>query len=179
MKLNNEQLKKIIIGFVLSITVVVLLMAFVFSPSLKKSHENRLRIRKEQDKVRNAELDVKSLPEIKLNLQKFEEQIAQYKLNMPQATPDWLLGKLNSIAGETGVNFDKMEHRGSISRIGDYSLQELYIELRTDYHTLGKFINKIENSSPFLKIVDLSIAKNKDDVSNHLVKLMVGAYVSE
>lgn len=179
MKQNKEQLEKIILGVIGGIIVIIVLMNFVFGPNVRRIRELRAMIREEKDKVVNAERDVSEFPRIKLNLKRLEGQVKQYQQDMPEATPDWLLERLNRLASETGIDFDKIEPKGYIAKLGPYQLQGLYIELRTDYHRLGGFINKLENLSPFIKVLDLNIAGNKDDIKRHIVKLTVGAYVSE
>lgn len=179
MKLNKEQLEKIIFGIIICIIIIIVLVTLVFAPSLKSIKELRIKIVEEKNKVVKAEKEVSNLSSAKSNLNKLKEQVKQYSLNMPEATPDWLLERLNSIAGETAINFDKIEPKGNILQIDSYWMQGLYLELKTDYHRLGAFINKLENLSPFIKILDLSITGNKDDVNKHIVKLTVGAYVYE
>lgn len=179
MKLNKEQTEKIIFGAIICIIIIIVLITLVFAPSLRSIKELRVKILDEKEKVAKAEKEILNLSGSKLNLKKMEEQVKQYSLNMPEATPDWLLERLNSIAGETDINFDKIEPKGDIAQVDSYLLQGLYLELKTDYHRLGAFINKLENLSPFIKILDLSITGNKDDVNRHIVKLTVGVYVSE
>lgn len=179
MNLSKEQLEKIILGSVLSLIIVIVLITLVFAPTFKRIRENRVKIAEEKKKVQKAEDEISNISGLKSNLNKMKEQLVQYYKNMPEATPDWLLGRLNSIADETGINFDKIEPKGRIEQVDSYDLQGLYLELKTDYHRLGIFINKLENLSPFIKILDLSITGNKSDVNKHIVKLTVGAYVSK
>lgn len=177
MKLPKEHLEKIILGVIGGIIVVVLLVAFFFAPNLRRIGQLWDRIREKREEVLRAEKEVLGLARIRLNLLKLNEKIKKYQTNMPQDRPDWLLEILNRLAGEVGVDFDKIEPKGYIIQVGSYWLEGLYIELRTSYHTLGMFINKLENTSPFIKVLDINIAGNKDDVKRHMVKLSVGAYV--
>lgn len=179
MKIPKEQLEKIILWGVVCIIVMVVLTTLVFSPNLKRSSQLRINTREERKKVLKAEQEVVELPKIKLNLKRLKGEIKQYEQNMPLATPDWLLGKLNHLAGETEIDFDKIEPKGYIAKTGSYLLQALHIGLRTDYHRLGMFINKLENTSSFVSVLDLSITVNKEDINKHIVKLTVGAYVEE
>lgn len=179
MKIPKEQLKKIILWGVVCIIVIVVLITLVFSPNLRKIGTLRANIRKERSKVVKAEKEVLELAKIKLNLKRLEDQIEKYQQDMPLATPDWLLERLNTLANEIGIEFDRIEPKGYISQIGPYGLQGLYVELKTDYHRLGRFINKLENLSPFIKVIDLSIAGNKDDIRKHIIKITVGTYVKE
>lgn len=179
MKLNKEQLEKLILGVVFGIIVIVVLMTLVFGPNLKRIGILRIGIHEEREKVVKAEKEILRFPTVKLNLKRLREEVRQYQVNMPEATPDWLLERLNNLGSETEISFDKIEPRGYITQAGLYWLQGLHIELKTDYHRLGRFINKLENLSPFIKVIDLSIVSNKDNINKHVVKLTVGTYVEE
>lgn len=179
MKLNKEQKEKVILAVIVGIIVVIVLTMFVFSPSLQKIGKLRAMIVEERNRITKAEKEVLELSKMQENLKRQEADVKQYGEVMPQGTADWLLERLNSLASEIGIDFDKIEPRGNISQMGSYLLTGMYLELKTDYHTLARFINKLENTSPFIKILDLSIAGNKNNVTKHVVKFTVGAYVSE
>lgn len=179
LNLNKEQTERIVFLAIAVVIAVIVLLTFIFVPGFRKIGFLRNKINEEKTKLLDAEKDIANFAKIKKDFNDLEKKIKQYQLNMPQPTPDWLLEKLNYLGNETGISFDKMEHKGYISQTGKYRLQGLYLELKTDYHSLGKFINKLENSSSFLKIMDLSIIGNKDDVKKHIVKITVGAYVNE
>lgn len=179
MKIPKEQLEKIILGGVVGTIVIVVLITLILGPNIRRIGELRAKIHKERGKVVKAEREVSELARIKLNLKRLEDQIKQYQEDMPLATPDWLLERLNTLANKEGIDFDRIEPKGHITHIGPYWLQGLYVELKTDYHRLARFINKLENLSPFIKIIDLSIAGNKENINKHIVKLTVGTYVKE
>lgn len=179
MGLNKEQLEKIIFGGIVGTIVIVVLITLILGPNLRRIGELRTKIRKQRDKVIKAEREVSELARIRLNLKRLEDQVKKYQQDMPLATPDWLLERLNILANEEGIDFDRIEPKGHITEIGPYWLQGLYVELKTDYHRLGRFINKLENLSPFIKIIDLSITGNKENINKHIVKLTVGTYVKE
>lgn len=177
LKENKQQLEKIALLVIGGVIVFIVLVTLVFGPNIRNIKRLSAKIREQRGKVVTAEKEIAGLVNLKSNLEKLEENIKQYQLDMPLGTPDWLLEKLNSLAGEIGIDFDKIEPKGNIDQQGSYALQGLYIELKTDYHRLGVFLNKLENSSPFLRLLDLSITANKEDINKHVVKLTVGAYV--
>jgi len=176
MNLNKTQIEKIalmVIGAALILTVLYI----IFMPRVRMINQLGEKISEEKEKIEKAKTDISELPSLQRKLTKLREGVAKVYAEAPMDTPDWLLGRLNTLAEKSGVIFDKIEPRGDVSRLEKYVLEELYIELKTDYHRLGSFVSELENSSPFLKIVDISIAGNKDDAVKHFVKLTVGAYV--
>lgn len=179
MKISKEKLKKIVIAVVGAVIVMVGLVTLVLGPNLKKMGLLKTEIRNQGKKIAAAERDIAALAGIRSQMNNLRKEVEQYQQDMPQATPDWLLAKLNSLAGETKINLDKIEPEGYVEQEGPYKLQKLTLELKTDYHRLGRFINQFENSSPFLKIMDLNMTANPEDINNHLVRVTVGAYVIE
>lgn len=174
---NKESLEKAAKGIIFGLIILILLFVFVFKPNIKNINVLSAKIKELKAKVSDAEKEVKMIPNLKTNISKLDEQLKKYQNDMPQPTPDWLLERVNSLAGETGIVFDKMEHKGYITQLDSYWLQGLYLEMKTDYHSLGRFINKLENSSPFLNVLEISITGNKSDINKHIIKILIGAYV--
>jgi len=177
-KLSKEKLEKLILVGIGAVIIVVALFYFIFAPTLGRIKELKSKIAEQYEKIKSTENDIENFPKLKADFSKLETKMKLYMQEMPQPTPDWLLDKLNSIAGGLGISFDKIEPKG-VTKSGKYSLQEVNLGLITDYHSLGKFINQLENSSPFLKVMHISITANKDDVSKHNIVLQIGAYFIE
>jgi Tfp pilus assembly protein PilO len=178
LKLSKEQIEKIILGAIGGLVVLLVILNYVLAPRLKRIRSLKEDIQGAEEKINTAKADIEGVSQLKTDLSKMGEKSKKYRENMPKPDPDWLLNRLNSLAEETGINFNKMEPLGSVKK-GKYFVQEMDIELITDYHSLGKFINKLENSSPFLRVTDLSILKKEDDVLRHYIKLKIGAYFTE
>ena len=178
-KVNKEQLEKIALFSITGIIVIVVLIFFIFVPSVKKIIERGILIKEEKTKLLEAEESIFGINRIRSNLEELELQVKEYKENMPEPTPDWLLRTLNELAAETGINFDRIEPRDFSVEEGSYCLQGLDLQFKADYHSVGIFINKLENSTPFLKIIDISITGNSGDLKKHNVKLTIGAYMPE
>lgn len=175
--MQKDKFEKIVLAAIGLIIAIILLVVFIFAPSFKKLSIVRQKINKQQQKVITAEEDVSNLPRMKKNLAQLAAENLQYEGQIPPATPDWLLGKLNSLAEDIGLSFDKIEPRGSIMKIGPYNLQSYQVALKTDYHRLGKFIDFFEQSSGFLRVLQLSIVGDNRSTNNHDVKITIGAFV--
>lgn len=176
---NKQQLEKIILIAIGVAIVIIIFIFFILNPNLSRIRELSAKINEEKVRIENAESDIQRLSALKLNIKKLEEKVKGYQGDIPRDNPEWLLDKINSLANEADINFNKIEPRGEIFKLDNYSLYGLHIELETDYHRFGMFVNKLENSSPFLNVLDFSINSNKSDVKKHLIKLDIGAYVKK
>ncbi len=179
MKMDKQQLEKLVLAIVAGFIIVIVLVTLVFKPRLKRLRTLRADIREQQEKVKEAEETIFGLARLKMNIKRLTGQIELYQSEMPEMSPDWLLGRLNTLASDTGLDFNKIEPQGTLVRKGPYSLQGVRLELNADYHSLGKFINQLENSSDFLQVLDLSIVRNEENIKQHRIELVIGAFVPE
>ena len=179
MKLKKAQLEKIILGIIVSVTTVIILSIFVFKPRFKKMGILTKEIKEMKEKVQDAQDEVFKLSRYTRNIKSMEEMLALYKGETPEATADWLLGRLNVLGSETEINYDKMDPQGFLLQIEFYKLQAVVLEFKTNYHRLGQFIQKLEQGSHFLKIISLKIKQNEKDKINHNIELTVGAFIGE
>lgn len=177
MKLEKEQIEKIALGAIGAVIALIVLVSLIFGPNIKRIGELRAKISEEKAKVLKAEKEVLDLNRIELNLKNTKDKIEEYENELPGATDAWLLGILNKIAEQTGVNFDKRERRGYTVQIGEYRLLEVDLDLKAGYHKLGEFINQLERSSRFISVWNLSIIGNEENIKKHNIRFTVGAFV--
>lgn len=175
--LNKESIEKIVLGVIVAVIVMIVLIYFIFRPSIGKIRTYSSQLAEQKEKVLIAEQEALRLARLKMNLKKIASQIQIYEAEMPQSSPDWLLGTLNLLATETGLSFEKIEPQGCLMHWGAYDLQAVELQLFSGYHKLGKFINQLEQSSEFLWVLDFDIVGDKQDVSRTKVKLIIGAFV--
>jgi len=178
MKLEKEQIEKIVLAVIGAIIVLIALIYFVLEPNIRHIRSLRIEIREQKNKVLDAEMKAGSLNRATINIKNEKEQINKYQAEIPQATADWFLSRLNRLAKLVGIDFDRIEPQGYISvQVEGYRLQKLNLKFRAGYHKLGMFINELEKSSPFIRILNLTITGNKDDTNKNNIRLDVGAFV--
>lgn len=177
--MNKQDKEKVILAVVIGLVGVVAFFYIVLKPVMNKISGLKGDILVMEEKIHAAEHEITDIEKTKDNLKKIGKKIKKYSDNTPQDTPDWLLNRLNTLAENNGIIFNKIEPKGYIYELDDYKLQGLFIELKSDYHRFGKFINEFETMSPFLRVVDIDISRNEKDAATHIVKVTVGAYVKQ
>ncbi len=61
---------------------------------------------------------------------------------------------------------------------GYYKTALCQIELKTDYHSLGRFVDQLERKNPYLRIKDMTVEQSPDDPVHHQVAFKVQYFVS-
>jgi len=173
--------------------VLVGFMAFIFlldyfvlmRPQLVALGKINPEIMAVSKKIKKAKTDMKQLDTYQSNLdtlsKKFEE--ANLKVKSRDEVPI-ILEHIANIAGETGVKIDQImpdtldqELLTENNQRRYYDLP-IYIEARSGYHNLGKFLNKLKQNDISLRIGAFTIIAT-DDTRYHLVKLTFRATVYE
>ena len=166
--------------------LVFLLDYFVLmSPQLAALGKINPEIRAVSDSIRRAKVDLKKLDSYQSDLEnlseKFEE--ANLKVKSRDEVPI-ILEHIANVASETGVKIDQImpdsfgqELLTENSQRRYYDLP-IYIEARSGYHSLGRFLNKLNQNDISLRIGAFTIVAT-NDTRYHLVKLTFKATVYE
>ena len=173
--------------------VLVGFMAFVFlldyfvlmSPQLAALGKINPEIRAVSDNIKKAKADMKRLDTYQSDLIKLSEKFekANLKVKSRDEVPT-ILEHIANIAGETGVKIDQImpdtldqELLTENSQRKYYDLP-IYMEARSGYHNLGRFLNKLSQSDISLRVEAFTIVAT-NDTRYHLVKLTFKATVYE
>ena len=173
--------------------VLVAFMALVFfldyfvlmSPQLAALKKINPEITAISDKIASAKGDMKKLGVYQSDLEemtkKFED--ANLKVKSRDEVPS-IIEYIANIAGEAGVKIDQImpdsldqELLTENSQRKYYDLP-IYMEARSSYHNLGRFLDNLNQGGISLRIGAITIVAT-DDMRYHLVKLTFRATVYE
>jgi len=122
------------------VSIAIIILALLIASNIYKSQAKGERILKEK-----KETEVKK-NEILANIGQLEKRIASYKEALGQKDLSSVMNNINNIARETGVKIISLRPLPE----KDYSVYRKYsFELNLsaqDYHHIGEFMSKIENS---------------------------------
>lgn len=112
-------------------------------------------------------------------MQKFNRRITS-KEEIPS-----LLETISRMAQEVGVQIDQLRPLAGLGapiledKGEKYYAFPIQINARGGYHDIGRFFNKIETASAFLRIKDFQLVASPEDTSRHLARLTIEAVVSD
>lgn len=102
--------------------------------------------------------------------------IEHYQSRLPSTIemPE-LLRELDTIANRSGQIFSKHERLPPVDS-GPITELPYRIELHSDYHGFGAFLNAIENAARFAKVDDIQINFDKSDFVRHRIALTLSTF---
>ena len=181
--LSKVKKEHLLIGGV-ALIVIILLLAFfnIFKPLLGKSKDADLQIVQKQNTIERAKVGPEAAKTLEKELIQIRSELALYqdKLQDAVGVPK-ILRELNQIAERQKIKFVSVtpssERKMSLPGDKEYLLQiPIRINLQCGYHELGIFINQIENFSRLMKITDIKITANPQDIWSHHVELAISSY---
>ena len=94
-----------------------------------------------------------------------------------------ILDELSSISKENNVKITQLKPLKKNKEViletdtGCYYRLPIYIDALCGYHQMGMFLNKIEYSNIFMKLIEIEIVQNKNDLENHQIRLVIDTFV--
>ena len=184
----NIDLSKVKSEYLLAICailiVAILFLSYnnIFKPLLGKIKQASKQIEQTERDIQRAKVSPDSLKSLGAEIEKLKAPIDYYqrkltsKVDVPQ-----ILKELNQIAEPLRIKIvsvnplvkEKIPLPGGEEFIFQVPIR---ISLKCGYHQLGIFINKIENSTRFMKIADLKINAVSRDIWAHDVELVITSY---
>lgn len=182
-ELEDKQ-KKLIISIVL-IIVFVLDFAFILKPQIQilGRVSKKASVLKRQFQEAQKDIAQKSDFENKLTLLKSKFKDFGSSIVLEEELPS-ILEEISRTANQTFVKITQIkpvkDEKKAILK-GDSGLTyfqiPILIDAQSGYHSLGKFLNEIDNFPQIMKIVGLEITANPEDSARHLVRLTLETYV--
>lgn len=137
---------------------------------------HNLRMAKEKE-LREKRDKVASLGELRQRVEEAQGQIAYYERRLPDSpeAPE-LFERLKQIAWQTGLRYTSLDRLPPVTH-KLYTEIPMKISLVVDYHGLGEFINRIENSDRFAKVDNVDVQTNDDDFFRQRVELNLSTFI--
>jgi len=172
---------------IIGILAFFLLLDFfiLMRPQLAQLKKINPQIKKVSGKINNAKSDMRKLDEYRETLEKLSSKFNQANLKVKSRDEiPVILEHIANVARDTGVKIDQIIPDTLDQELLTQNEQQkyydlpIYIEARTGYHNLGRFLNKIGQSDISLRIGAFSITATSDN-RYHLVKLTFRTTVFE
>jgi type IV pilus assembly protein PilO len=188
----TEKIKKLDPKYRYVIFGVILLMVFLLNylillrpliGSLNKMSVKTTELRQNLENVKN---DIARIDLNRAQLEKIRSQINEVKIKIrtKQEVP-LILEDISRAASQDGVKIDQLmplkdqqEVLAKSENVKYYSLPVM-IQVRSTYHDLGHFLERLEIDKTFYSVANLSITANPKDTTHHIVQLTIKSVISE
>ena len=178
--LKQEEKKLLAVCVVLTLLVIVATVAVPglgLLSGLRKIASVRLELDERTQELEDAKNKEKYLPQLKERIAQAEDEIEEVERRLPndKRAPQ-LFKELNDLASVAKQKYMSMEARPVVEK-NAYIEIPLEINLKADYHNLGRYINMIERSKRFAKVDGIDIEYDFEDTPNQNVSLTLSTFM--
>jgi Tfp pilus assembly protein PilO len=182
-KIDGNNRYYVFVGFL--VFVFLLDYFFLMSPQLASLRKINPEIRTISDEINQTKGNMQKLDEYRKNLEQLSKKFDEANLRVKSRTEiPFILEHIASVASKTGVKIDQImpdtldqELLTENSQRKYYDLP-IYMEARSGYHDLGRFLNSLTEDNISLRVGAFTIVATSD-TRYHLVKLTFKATVFE
>lgn len=158
---------------------------FLMRPQIASLSKINPEIKAVSDNIKSAKADLQKLDTYKGDLEKISKQFEQAnkKVKSRDEIPI-ILENIANIAGESGVKIDQISPDTLDQELLTENSQRkyfdlpIYMEARSGYHNLGRFLNNLSKSDITLRVGAFTVVAT-NDTRYHLVKLTLRATIYE
>jgi len=156
----------------------VLYVCFVF---LLKPQWGKLKKNGEQqslltEKLQNANGKVKRLPALKKNVKVIQSEVMTEEKKLLDDEFDIFVKIVKKATAKSGLKLDKItpNNNAKIQRSKFYTEKWVALECKAPYHVLGKWLYELEKQSSYIRVVNLQVDANKNDMGIHKARITIG-----
>ncbi|MBM3249828.1 MAG: hypothetical protein FJZ09_03145 [Candidatus Omnitrophica bacterium] len=180
----KQDKQKLVLFAVAALIVLVLDYQLLAVLSAKGRALNK-KLTEQKNKIASLERDLTKMCELKEKQARTKERILpKIRKILPEAEKIALLQQISDIANKNNIRIQQIKPVTDVKQEKAFlgaKIIPFYIslELAADYHSLGRFINDLENAEALMAVQDIMITKDQKDFLKEKVTLMVRAYVKK
>lgn len=173
----------LVVGFV-ALIIIIIFFAYknIFSPTLSRIKKISAQIGKKKTNIERAKVGPLTLVELEQEIEALNKRMNYCQENLRSlADVPQILKELNRMAEQLNIRFSSVNPLEKEARLlpgGEEFIVQIpiKIQLQCGYHQFGTFINQIENSPRIMKIIELKINADPNNVWAHQTELTVSSY---
>lgn len=178
-KLKPEK-QTLVLGIVAVLAIVLIFHVLFLRPRIQRLRQLVPELATLKKNLHRTMRDAANVDVLKKKQEDLKAKVDFYTDKLPRGKEiSSLLESLSRIAKESQIKITEIEpHDRDIRSQGEMYL-EVPIAVRASggYHQLGKFINRLEGGSRFIRISDIEIKENSRNSRNHNIRLLLSMFV--
>ncbi|HOX55040.1 MAG: type 4a pilus biogenesis protein PilO [Candidatus Omnitrophica bacterium] len=179
--IDKEKIKPYL-PFIIAIVLIILFLYFIFLPQNKKMQNLSSKVTNKKQLFFQAERAAQDINTLNNNIVSLEKEIAQLEEKLPeQIEASLLIDTLKDITQESKIQFVSIEPKNT-KKYEQPDQKQVYLELpitvrlKCGFNELIGFVKKIESSKRLMKISDLKIRGNPQDMWGHDVEVTISTF---
>lgn len=183
LKDNILKNQKLIMYGVIGLLILIADFHLVLKPVIGGLTKVTPEVNAKTSRVNIMDVNVKGIQNYKKQIENYKTNLSGYKRKFStkgEISP--LLKNLSDTAKAHGVKIVSITplesiEKGPTKATGAYRKIPIYLNAVSKYHPFGLFLNKLENSDTFMRIVDLKISGGTSETGDHRFRVTVVTYI--
>lgn len=177
LKFGKDKKQTLFIGIVIFLAIVIAYGYIFFKPHAGELMALFSKLSDLKLQLSSAKTDIATKPMLEKTKASLLSKIDYYEKKLPeQKEIPKILESLSEIAIDAGVKIIAIKPAESSMGGGIYQEMPIQIKAKCGYHQLGIFINSLETGDRFMKVSDINVVANAEDMLNHNVELEIKTY---
>ena len=181
--MKKEKLEQILILVIGCAAILYGSYALVFKSKFKKIKEVTAKSKVLNVDLEKANKEVRSLTRYKKKAKELESKVTKLERELIRDDSfEFFLGIIKKLADSENVALQKSTLIANVKTLpknDDYAERWVTVETSAPYHSIGKLIAKLENYSPFIRIVEINIISSGSSVKTHNFEFIIGFLVKK
>jgi len=157
--------------------------ALIFKSKIKKLKAITSKSKTLNIDLEKADREVKSLAKYKKKARDLDSEVTQLERELIRENSfEFFLGIIKKLADSENIALQKstlLDNVKTLPANDDYAERWVTVETSAPYHAIGRLISKLENYSPFIRIVEINIVSSGSSIKTHNVEITVGFLVKK
>ncbi len=184
--LSSKQSKELILFIILSIVIVMLDFSFVFKMQWRNLLGLKPQLVEARKKIKEFSGDVYRADTFKRRLVELEDSVVTKKKGIiEEESIPAIINEISKMADSANLKIMQIKpqkevrnpEKFTVAKAKEYYTLPIYIIAQGPYHSLGKFLNNLESSQYFIKVVSLDIVPQAEATLGLDIKLSVNIYI--
>jgi len=177
LKFGKDKKQTLLIGVAIFLAIMIAYGYIFFRPHAGELMALFSKLSNLKLELSSAKTDIATKPMLEKTKASLLSKIDYYEKQLPeQKEIPKILESLSEIAIGAGVKIIAIKPAESSVEGAIYQEMPIQIKAKCGYHQLGRFINSLETGDRFMKVTDINLASNAEDMLNHNVELQIKTY---
>jgi len=156
---------------------IIVLFMFMSRPKFKEIKRLSDEITKAKEELRETQKIAHMKDRLIQEINALRESIDYYERRIPsEKAISWLLIELSRIARQTGIKYLSIIPQAEQKK-ESYIKVPIKIEIQCGYHSLGRYLSKIENSQRFMSVDNITISPDPSNPLKHRITMLISTFM--
>jgi len=180
--IDTEKIKPYL-PLIIVVVVTILFFSYIFMPQRRKLNVLGFEVKNKRQVFLVVEKNSGNIGNLKAEIAQLEKRVTSLEERLPeQIKANLLIDTLKDITEQAKLKFVSIEPQDTKKYELAADQKQIYLEfpillrLKSGYHEITRFVRDIEASKRLMKVSDLEIKGNPQDIWEHSIEVTVSTF---